>query len=650
LVFGSAAVACGSAAKPRPVETPLAVEAATEPSELHPYADLAAPPAPGAEARGAWIQIRSPSTLWRKLPNIVRGVPPLAVLKDLVEGHSAILPADVSAIVDPSQPVDLVFPFGLPASAVPPTWAFRVRSAAAIARGEAGLTLRRVGSGAWEIGGVVDAAEPGTDEPLGDPDEEGEESPEEGAFGPMSGPLRCRLLHLPAPVDYRVLCSSSLEGIDENAGFLLAAERVSTSPGDVHFGVSGKAYADIQNKARAGLALAPDPSASSSSRSGEELASSGMLALMDHEALTLDVSLNEPAAKVQLDVVYGAKLGSQTLAQLLEQSSHASLPGIVASAPDKEASLTLGLGNIGAPFVRAIVEPILESFDDDVIWPKKGREALRSSLYDIIPHDGRFALTRGLDTAAALAALNADEVRLADELDKPLSHLAVEHVQAALAGWSIVALEVAPEPYLASIMRAYRLNQVPLKTKPGREEKNPRNAHASMKLASTPRGLPPGTLYLIDPTRPNPKYVPPADGLHPAELPYDSHYLVVPDRGRIWLIAARSAALAATQARRIVAEHVTPASQPLTAAASLNASLGMFEALDLDWDTKAQREKARAALRRIERAPRHGLFKMPIKVEVLPRAEDAGWRVRLSSEANLMDLMAEAAALDDDSL
>ncbi len=634
-------VGCGAAPKRVAVEKPVPGVVAVE-EERTPYAELASQPV-AAELDGVWVRVESMKRTFDGLPSLVKGTAPLARLRDLVEGRSGLLPADVAAVIDPARPIDLTMPLSLTLGVDAPIWAFHVRSDDAIAQGEAGLTLRRVRPGVWNMGGVVTArpqAEPGYDDDS-EPPEEGDEPPEDAT--PPAEPVSCQLWHLPAPVGYRVVCSQSLEAIEHTAGFLLSPARASSAARDLHLELAGPSYA---NACQHFLQIANqgEKAKSSAERSGEQLAKQLFGALFEHDRLTLDVTVDNLRAQAQLELVYGEHLSSPGFAEWLAQSAKATLPSSYARLPS-DSQLSVGL-NLGATVVPFLLGEFERSIDEETLTPPAQKRELLEALRGIFPVDGRASFAMGMDVSAALAALDSPAVQLADDADKPLRPAAVAQLQAALGGWVVIGLEEPPARYLAAAKRAYRVGKLKSPDRPGREEKNRRSDSNLVSQSGAPRGLPRDTLHFVDAVRPSRKYVPPADGSAPPILPYDGHILLVPDEQRVWIVYARSEAVAVKQAQALLGSRTSRegAKVPngMLAAALQIALLGVP---DVHADSKSERKAARRLLAAIDRAPGRAQLPVPLLVQVLPRQDAPGFVMRLESSAQLDELLAQGIAL-----
>jgi hypothetical protein len=608
--------------------------------ERRPYLEVA-PALAAVPLDGVWVRVASVAKTFDELPSLVKGLPQLAPLRNLVEGRAGLLPADVAAVVDASQPVELLLPRG-----TTPVWAFRVRSPEAIAEGGAGLTLRRRAAGVWDVGGVVaEAEEPplDDDEEPGDDDEEAEEedSSEPSPFE-VTG-LHCQLQHRPAPVDYRVLCSAQPEAIELAAAFLAAPPSAAAAASGVHLELAGPSYAQMRERILA--SLPPEGEAGDAARrAGRQMALGLFQGLFEHDRLMLDVSLDQLHADAALDLAFGDTLKSASFGAWLAQSSKATLPPSYSRLP-ADSSLALGM-NLGPGVTDFILEQVEHGIDEETLAsPAEKREALES-LRGVLPSDGRLSLAFNLDVAAALEALNSPAIRLADDAERPLSAASVQELQAASSGVLVLGVEEQPARYLAAVRRAYRIGRKPSKTRPGHEEKNPRSHSELTQLSGAPAGLPRDTLHLVSSVRPERKYVPPADDSAPPMLPYDEHFLIVPDGDHVWLVYARSLALAVAQAKALLAPaaKVTGA-VPEAAVLAASAQLALFGFGDAHFDSKTERASARRKLSGVNLAPGQARLPLPLTIRVVPRQDAPGWWLRLHSHVQLDQLLAQVMSL-----
>lgn len=633
----------GCAAAPKPALAPKPATVAAQPAEeRRPYAELAVTPK-SVELDGAWLHVTSLRHTLEELPSLVKELPGLTLFKDLVEGRGGLVPPDVAAVIDPAQPIDLFFPMANDAEV--PLLSFRVRSAEAIEQGAAGLTLARLEPGVWRIGSV-------SGEPVEPPPEaEAEAEPDDDEPAPedsleTSGmAMGCRLVHLPPPVGFRVLCSRGTPPGPAGQAFLLAPQRDVAFTSDAHLELAGSGYAAaLEHLQKITSAKVGSTSQNPGSRAGEELVSDTFAALLGHERLRLDVSLKGLLAEAQLDLDYARGTPSSSFSSWLEQSSKAELPSGFARLP-ADNQLTLGM-SLGSAVVQEILRAIDHDIDEETITSEAQKRELLESIHGILPQDGRLTFALGVDVPAAMQALESPAVRLADDADKPLAPAAVRELQAALGGWFVIGVEEPPARYLTAVKRAYKVGKQTSKTRPGHEPKNRRSSSELTRLSGAPAGLPRDSLHIVSQERPDKKYEPPTDGSSPPMLPYDEHILVVPDGARVWVVVARSEAVALKQAQALLAQSASMKSQvadPGVMSAAMQVAFVVLS--DVDYDSKIQRAAARKLLSQLNSAPQQARLAVPLDLRVLPREDSAGFRLHFSSSVQLDQLLGQAIAL-----
>jgi hypothetical protein len=383
---------------------------------------------------------------------------------------------------------------------------------------------------------------------------------------------------------------------------------------------------------------------SSGERTGQLIVEQLFGALLEHERLSLDFTLDHLRAKAQLALVYGEHPSTPGFAEWLAQSSRATLPSSYARLP-ADSRLRLGF-NLGPDVVSFLVDELGGGLDDDWIVPPADHRQLLDSLRGILPADGRASFALGMDVPAALEALDSPAVQLADAADKPLRPAAIAQLQAALGGWFVIGLEEPPARYLAAVKHAYRINQRQWPSRPGHEEKNKRSSSDLVSLSGAPRGLPRDTLHLVSQERPARKYVPPEDGSAPVILPYDEHILLVPDQPRVWIVGARSEALAVQRAQSLLnppAGDGAAVAPPGVLTAAMQVAL--FGLLDVHHDSKSERIAARRLLAAVDRSPGRAQLPVPLDLQVQARKDAPGFVLRVDSSLQLDELLAEGFAL-----
>jgi hypothetical protein len=618
----------GSAPRAKPVSLGTN-ELAEREAERRPYAELATT-RPDATSPGFWMQVPTPLAIWPKLPELLQGSPGLAPFADAQALARLVLGSEVGSVIDLSQPVDVLLP--MPAADEQRfSWSFRVRSPDAVLHGDAGLTLRRVAPGVWRIGPDLDL-EPQL--PEEDRDEEDEYDEQEMAQQPPP-PLTCQLRHFAEPVGFRVLCSGSADDVEQLAPFIAHVATLPASRADLHAELGGPPYRalldgmvqQVRDKQRDGM--------SEAEKLGADIANTILEGFAQHETLGLDVSLADGKLLGTLDLTFPAQPGSELFEAWLGRGQVERLPASFAKLPP-DSDLALGFGGLGKPTSRALLavglERFMRSLDDALIIAPKAREEMTAALLGALPEDARFSLAVGRDRAAAARVLDSDQLISADKAGKKLPAALASELQAALWGWSVVGLEVTPATYLPAIERLFKASQLPAPERPGVAEQDNARERSLLKRGATPPGLPRGTLHFIDQVRPRANYRPPADGSAPPVLGHDAHILVVPDVERVWIVLARSQALAVERAQAVL-RGAAPAAASSAALGALSMNVDYLAGSDLDWDTERERMLARHLLQLTRDFPYGGKSRLPIWLDVVPRARaGAGWHLRLRTE------------------
>ena len=638
LIGGFVLTACASAPKPAPVRPPVRAETDPE-QERRPYAEEAPNlPQTPAEVDGLWIHLQSPSSSWSRLPTLVQGFPALAPFKQLAQG-GGLLPRDAAAVIDLSQPLDVSMPMPSPGTTdLTQVWIFRVRSPEAVLHGEAGLTLHRVSPGVWDMGSVSARAPEASEPPLDD-DEEG--NPEEAELA--LAPLHCRLAHLPEPIGFRVLCAKDVEHLALAQPLLRASLAIQTSS-DLHLELAGASYRAARDKLltmtqrRASMGDQGD-------RRVTELLTSGFAALLEHQRLTFDFSLDGPRANAGLAFVYEQQSQSPRFEKWLAYSAQGSLPPSFARL-SSHSGMTIGAHGFGSELVSFLLEEMMAVMDETTfIKPKDAAEA-RAIMKELVPTGGRITVGFGYDTEAALSVLNAG-IKLTDEREDPPNAADAKALQAAMAGWVVIGIDAPPSSYLPALKRLYASRNMPAPSKdPKADRRYP--SHTRWRALPVPAGMPAGTQHYLAETRKNPKY---QDGYTALELEYDENILAVPDTDRVWIVIARSKDGAVRRARALLADKPAelPKPAPEHPAGAFFFDMASMVQAGLDWDSRLQRETARHELGAVLRAPKRGKVQTPIWFDVVPHA-GGGYSLRAQTQVNLeewlVDLVAVTAAAD----
>lgn len=642
---------CAGSAKPSVTSVPSA-PATSGPvdDERRPYAEVTQPTAGDAlQSPGIWVQVRDVAQLSAKLPKSLQTEVPGRMVSEIAQTVSSTLGADVAAVIDLSQPVDVAM--SIPQGFGPPypLFGFRVRSPEAIERGQAGLTLRRLSAGVWQLGDVVQAApEPVPDDSELDDDEAAMDEEEEEGEEPEPEPgerVPCLLAHAPPPVGYRVLCGPEEDMLHELVGYMLRDTPVTQA--DVHVELSGPLYQKSMQTAF-GAAIASGEAEAETNTGGERLGAKMGVAMVEalaaHERISFDVQFAPTGIELLMDLAFPRSLATAPLELWTRSMSTRRLPKSFALLP-ADHGLALAFSGLGQDATKAalsaFLDEVLAGMSQEYVLSQQELTEMNAAFVGLVPSDSHFSFAAGVDAAAATAALNGTKVEQADATDRPLTPAAIKELQAALAGWMVVGLDVPPKDYLPAVERMLRANAIPLRRRPNMPRKDSDREDSTLRRRPLKTaGLPAGTLHLVDEVRPAKTYRAPLDGSEPAILPHDSHMLVVPDGQRVWLVSARDEALAGQRALSLVRGGATLAARPeiqqaverpLIGAWSFTAGGMILQALD--WDSADERRLARVKLRRFKKQMEGMNSPVLATLELTPPpANDApgfGFRVKL---------------------
>ena len=234
----------------------------------------------------------------------------------------------------------------------------------------------------------------------------------------------------------------------------------------------------------------------------------------------------------------------------------------------------------------------------------------------------------------------------ADEAERALPPAAIRLLNEALGGWCTFGIDTAPEAYLAAAQRAFRADKIKA---PRRAPALNRKSSTSVKVGPFLAGLPAKTLHYISQTRPDPKYQPEGVYSPPPVLPYDMHVLLVPDAERVWIVTSRSEKLAVARAKALLAP--SPAlSWPELGKLAGQPGLGFFavdfvafDALNVEWDSLAQRKLARGKLQSSIITSGKARDLVPFWLDVVPRRGEPGHTLRLRTEFPLLRVLGDLA-------
>lgn len=636
VVVSGALMSCGGS-PPRAKQVPVvASEQAEAAGERRPYAELSTTVPDGASP-GFWLQMPAPLQIWPKLPELLKGGPSLAPFADAQAVARMVLGSEVGSVIDLSQPVDVLLP--LPAGDDQRFfWSFRVRSPEAVLHGDAGLTLRRAAAGVWRIG---PDAEPDAEVPEEDYEESEDYEAEAGEQPPA--PLACQLRHFAQPVGFRVLCAGGAEELERHAPFAAHIAALPVSRADLHAEIGGPPYRALLDGMVKNAREKASEGAGEAERLGTDIANSLLEGFAQNEKLSLDLSLAPDKVLAKLDLAFPAAAGSQPFEAWLGRSADDRLPASFALLPP-DNDFALGFGGLGKQTTQLLLklglERLMTSLDSSFVVSPKDRVEIAAALGGVVPEDARFSLAVGRDRAAAARVLDSDKLISADRAGKKLPAALASELQATLWGWCVIGVEVAPASYLAAVERLFRSTKLSTPERPGaREQENSRQS-SNLRRGGKVAGLPPTTLHIVDDVRPRAKYRPPADGSAPPVLAHDTHYLFVPDGARVWIVLARSEAIAAERARALLRRGqgtglrgAEPA--PTSSIAALAMSVDYLAGGDLDWNNEGQRVVARHILRVTSDFPHGGKTRFPLQVDVVPRqgpGPGAAWHLELRTE------------------
>jgi hypothetical protein len=620
---------------------------------------MAPPAADSAFSPGIWIQVSNVAQLPSKLPASLQSHPALEVFKNVSTLVSVALGADVGAVVDLNQPVDVGLAIPRAFEGPSPVFAFRVRSPEAIERGQAGLTLRRLAPGMWLLGDepppppAVETDESALDDDEDMPEEEEAEAPPEGLSEPR---LPCVLAHALPPVGYRVLCGEQLDRVRALSAFLLRDLPMTAKTADLHVELGGPAYRATIEQALAEV-RAEDKTEGETQTGSEKLGAEIGLAIIEavgaHERIGLDIRLGAAGAEATLDVAFPESPATAGLQQWARSAHERRLPDGFALLPaDNDFALSFtGLGReTMRSFAPIALDRLVQEMAQEFVLSTQQLNELKASFAGVLPSDAHFSVAVGSDVDAIEKVLNDDTLRQADEAGRPLAPASIKALQAALAGWVTVVFEQPPKDYLPAVERMLRADAMPMRRRPGMPRKDSEREDTTMrKQPVTTRGLPPGTLHIVEQVRPAKTYRPPVDGSEPPILPYDTHWLVMPDGQRVWAVGARNEATAGRQAllalqssSRLGPQVRAATERPLLGAWSY--SLSGMRLQGLDWDSVAERRAARQQFRRYGKQLRGAKTPMLMTLEVAaPLANGAhgfGFRAQLHiSQAVITELV-----------
>jgi len=656
-------VSCGASGG-KPVERPaprVAPVAETSEVERHPYAELVEPAAPSAAVSpGAWLQIGNAARLVSLLPSQVQAQPSLQPFRDVTTLARGALGADIASVIDLAQPLDVAVSIPQPHQEPALVVAFRLRAPDAIERGQAGLTLRRVVPGMWLIG---DRSSPALEGPAPPSDDEGEDEAEEDRgelpeSEPSSPPLTCVLAHAGAPVGFRVLCGARLENVQRAAPFLL--RELPRSTADVQLELGGPAYRALIEQGVATVkakAEGPMEAQSSGEKFGEQVGLAIVETLGAHERVSLSLRLGSAGAELQLDVAFPDSPLTQGLQRWALSAQKQRLPGSFGLLPSDHglAFSFVGLGqDTTRSFLSTALGTIMTDTAQEFVVPASQQRELIEAFRGIVPADAHVSLAMGADVDAIEAALTSRAVVQADSARTPLTAASIKALQEAFGGWVTIGLDVSPKPYLAAVERLLRADALPMRRRAGMPRKSSEREDSDLvRRPVSTRGLPSGTIHVLEKVRPAKTYLSTFD--KPPILPYDAHWLVVPDGPRVWIVIARSEAGAGARALALLRRDHRLAQLPDVQQAIEQPLLGAWHysmagmrLQSLDFDSALQRDISRTHLQIFRKLLRQAKTPMLMTIEAVPLSTPGagfGLRGKLHVNQTALTELFEAYAL-----
>jgi hypothetical protein len=447
----------------------------------------------------------------------------------------------------------------------------------------------------------------------------------------------CELWHAEAPIGVRIVCAGSAVALRDFGPELVvnAKERTAAS---FRLEVFGEAY-------RALLAQAMDEQEADeqnmplAERSGAELGRKWTKTLLAGERVGFDITLAEKAIELAVDFGFH-DADSPLFNSWLAASVKAQAVPDAYSALPSDVRIRGALSGIDSDTGRALrlegVHQVLTAMDEDMVIPKAALGELERGVIGVVPERFRGVFALGQDLDAATRLLAAEDK--AGPAPRELEH--------AIEGWSIFGLEVEPSEYLRAVEDFVKVanhrfpDRVPQPVS-GAASAPPRTSNRSdstLKRRPTPKGLPSGTLHLVDEVRPDPAYRPKA----PTDLPpiraFERHMLIVPDTGLVWIVVSRSQADALARARHVLdkaSRTADPRANSPEAVAFLGElSLAGAVTLGLAVETAEQRADARAKFRRLQGLPGQGRAAIPMSLRVTSSSEggQAGYSMRAVGE------------------
>ncbi len=564
----------------------------------------AAPDAPGAGnggelaevpaevGKGMWLRVASPA---RDLPILAQLLPVdekvLTLLANPERSLMVLAGDEVAAAVDLSQPLDALAGVG---------HADKGKFALAFAtRPEAReqLSLSRVARGRYTI-----------EEPAG------------RMFA------ACELWELPPPTGGRIVCGGSGAALRE-LGPDLVHHTTRRTNAAFRVEIGGRAYRAILTQALAeqgdvDAALPP------AHRSGAELGRKWTATVLGGERIGFDLTLADRSIELAIDLGFRSVEEPMFASFLAAAATAGPLPRAYSALPD-DSHLRGALAGLEAATGRALrdegVLQMLAALEEDLVVTSVQHGELQRATMGVVPERlrGVFAVGQDLDAAHRLLARPNQPGNASKELEQ------------ALAGWMVLGVEAEPNVYLPAVREFVRVANYRFPEKAavasGANLNGPilpppsRRTDSTLKQRAVPKGLPAGTMHLVDEVRPNPLYKPVGPDALPPVRPYDRHIFVVPDTGVVWVVAARKEAEALSRATQLLEKSAASAAQAPSGAVLLaELSLAGVIAQTVDVETRSQRERARATFRRLSQLPAGGRTGIPLWLRVVAEPSSSG--------------------------
>jgi hypothetical protein len=447
----------------------------------------------------------------------------------------------------------------------------------------------------------------------------------------------CELWQVEAPIGTRIVCGGSAAALRDFGPELVgnAKERTSAS---FRLEVFGEAYRAVLSQAMAEQE-AEDQALPLSERSGAELGRKWMTTLLEGERVGFDITLGDKAIELAVDFGFHDRNSPLFNSWLAASEKAQAVPDAYSALPP-DAQVRGALSGVDTGTGRALrlegVHQMVMAMEEDMVIPKTALGELERAVIGVLPERfrGVFALGQDLDAAGRLLA--------AEDKAGP----APRELEQAIEGWSIFGLEVEPSEYLRAVDDFVKVANYhfPDKVPPSiagaapTPPPTPNRSDSTLKRRPTPKGLPPGSLHLVDEVRPDPAYRAKAPSDLPPIRAFQRHMLVLPDGGWVWIVVSRSEAEALARARSVL-DKPSRAVNARTLSREGMAFLGELSlagavTLGLDVETPEQRADARTAFRRLQGLPGQGRAAIPMSLRVTSSSEggEAGYSMRAVGE------------------